>query len=230
MRVDVWSDVVCPWCYVGKRRLEAALAMFAHKDAVEVEWHAFELDPSATDGGQGNYAARLGKKYGMDAAKAQAMIDGMTETAKKDGLDFRFDRVRPGNTFDAHRVIHFAAREGRGDAMKERLLLAYMTEGESIADRETLVRLAEDVGLEGERVRAMLASDELATAVREDEKAAAAMGVRGVPFFVVDETYGVSGAQPAELLLEVLEKAWNESHAGVTMVAEGQVCEDGSCG
>jgi predicted DsbA family dithiol-disulfide isomerase len=235
LSVQIWSDVVCPWCYVGKRRFEAALAAFAHRDDVVVSWHAFELDTSAPRSyeGKGSYAERLARKYGMSVAKAEAMIEQMTATAAKDGITFDFAHARTGNTFDAHRLIHFARVNGgpaREDAMKERLLRACFTEGEPIADVETLVRLASDVGLDPEAARAALMSDAYAADVREDEAKAHSMGVSGVPFFVVGGKYGVAGAQPKEMLLEVLERAWKEAHGGIeTLTGDAPSCDGDHC-
>src|SRR5882724_10552249 len=143
LRVDVWSDIVCPWCYVGKRRLEAALARFAHRDAVEVVWHAFELDPRAPAVTEARvpHAERLARKYGMSVEQAEARTRQLVDLGAADGLDFRFDRTRPGNTFHAHRLLHLAAEEGVQDQAKERLLRAYFTEGEPIGDLEVLGRI-----------------------------------------------------------------------------------------
>src|SRR5262245_22699525 len=148
VRIDIWSDIACPWCYVGKRRIERALAAFPHRDDVHIHWRAFELDPNAPSvrPREGSYAERLGQKYRVSVREAQAMIDRLVGIAKSDGLDFRFDIIQPGNTFDAHRLIHFAAERGLQGAIKERFLRGYMTEGEAIGDRETLERLAADAG------------------------------------------------------------------------------------
>ncbi len=232
LRIDVWSDIACPWCYVGKRRLEAALARFPRRDAVEVVWRAFELDPSAkrVQGTEVSYAERLAKKYGVPVAKAEAMIRQMTEVGAADGLDLRFDKVRPGNTFDAHRVLHLAAERGAQDAVKERLLRGYMTEGEAIGEPEVLARLAGEAGLDPDEVRAALASDAHAREVRADEAEAREIGITGVPFFAFGGRYGVSGAQPAEALLGVLQKAWDEA-AGAPEQAfsEGAACGPDGC-
>jgi predicted DsbA family dithiol-disulfide isomerase len=231
LRIDVWSDVACPWCYVGKRRLEAALRLFPHRSDVVVVWRAFELDPSAPreQDSSKSYAERLGTKYGVPTAEAQGMIERMTNVAAEDGLDFRFDKIRPGNTFDAHRVIHIARDSGKQDAMKERLLLAYMTEGESVSDRETLVRLASEVGLGAAAVRAMLASDAHRDQVRGDEEEARKIGVRGVPFFVLDAKYAVSGAQSAEVLLGALSEAWTAREQRLQPIGEGAACGPEGC-
>ncbi len=235
LRVEIWSDVVCPWCAVGKRRFEAALRDFEHADQVEVVWRAFELDPHAQSAAPGSahepgdYASRLAAKYGTDRPRAQQMIDTMTEAAAAEGLDFRFERAVRANTFDAHQVIQAAAAQGLQDAVKERLLLAYFTEGEAVGDRDVLVRLAAEAGLDAARVRTALAEQSAAAAVRQEEAEATMLGIRGVPFFVVDRTYGVSGAQPAAAHLEVLRKVWADRHP-VTMVGAvpGQVGD--ACG
>jgi predicted DsbA family dithiol-disulfide isomerase len=233
LRVDVWSDIVCPWCYVGKRRLEAAVAGFSHRDAVEIVWRAFELDPAAPrerDIGV-PYAERLARKYRTSVAKAGAMIQHLTDVAAAEGLALRFDRARPGNTFDAHRLLHLAAERGEGPALQERLLAAYMTEGAPIGERETLIRLAGEVGLDTEEASAVLASDAYAADVRADESRAQAMGVTGVPFFVLGGRYAVSGAQPAELLRSALTEAWNDLAGRPDGgVPEGAVCGPEGCG
>ncbi|MGY1710922.1 DsbA family oxidoreductase [Geodermatophilus sp. SYSU D00758] len=216
VKVEIWSDVVCPWCSIGKRRFEQALSRFPHREAVEVVWRAFELDPTADSAPAGQpagateYAERLAVKYGTDVASAQRMVDSMTGAAVAEGLEFRFDRAVRANTFDAHQVIHLAGERGVQDAVKERLLRAYFAEGEAVGDRETLVRLAAEAGLDAEEVRAVLADQRYAGAVRADEAEAQALGIRGVPFFVLDRRYGVSGAQPADVLLQALERAWAE--------------------
>ncbi len=231
MRIEIWSDIACPWCYVGKRRLEAALEKFPHREAVEMLWRAFELDPSApaerpTDVG---YAERLAKKYGSSLNEAQGMVTRMTDVAKTDGLDFHFEKIRPGNTFDAHRVLHLALERGRQDAVKERYLRAYMTEGEPIGDRETLIRLAAEAGLDAEEVRAALASDAFTREVRDDEEEARALGISGVPFFLFAGKLAVSGAQPVELLLRALTQAWKEIEPRPEAFAEGAVCGPDGC-
>ena len=230
-RVDVWSDIACPWCYVGKRRLEAALSRFAHRDAVEVVWRAFELDPSAprVQPSEVSYAQRLSKKYGSGTAKAQEMIETMTKVAAGDGLDFRFDRIRPGNTFDAHRLLHLAGERGLQDAVKERLLRAYMTEGEAIGDREVLIRLGGEAGLDAKEVRAKLESDAYGAEVREDERTAGELGIGGVPFFVLGGRYAVSGAQSSEVLLGALQQAWGATHPNLELAADGAVCGPEGC-
>lgn len=229
--IQIWSDIACPWCYVGKRRLEAALALVPDVQA-EITWRAFELDPSAPreQTSEVSYAERLGKKYGSSVTEAEGMIARMTDVARADGLDFHFERIRPGNTFDAHRILHLAGERGKQDAVKERFLRGYMTEGERIGDPETLVRLAAEAGLEGEEVRAALAGDAYAKEVRADEEEAAELGIRGVPFFVIGGLYAVSGAQPAALLAQALTKAAADLAAKKPVTfAEGAACGPEGC-
>jgi predicted DsbA family dithiol-disulfide isomerase len=231
MKVEIWSDVVCPWCYVGKRRFEAALQRFEQRDEVDVTWRAFELDPAAPRRRQRDYPGHLSAKYGVSPTEAQAMIDRMTETTASAGMDFRFDVAKPGNTFDAHRLTHLAADRGLGDAVVERLLSATFTEGRAIGDRDVLVQLAAQAGLDPDEGAETLSSDAYAAAVRADEQEAAALGIHAVPFFVVDRTYGVSGAQSPEVLLSVLERAWADGYRPLLVTGAGDApgCEDDSC-
>jgi predicted DsbA family dithiol-disulfide isomerase len=208
MQVDIWSDVVCPWCYIGKRRFENALARFEHRDQVQVVFHSFELDPQAQPRPAGSNADRLAAKYGISREQAVQQNERLARMAAAEGLDFQFDHVQPGNSFDAHRVLHLAKEQGKQAQVKERLFRAYFTEGEQIGDRETLIRLASEADLD---VRQVLASDDYTEAVREDERLAADLGITGVPFFVLNGRYGVSGAQPTDLLLGALEQVWKES-------------------
>ena len=228
LRVDIWSDVVCPWCAVGKRRFEAALASFEHKDEVEVVWRAFELDPSAPAVRSDDSATHLGRKYGRTREQALAMMRELTDAAARDGLAFDLVHARSGNTFDAHRVLHLAAEHGRQDAVKERFFRGYLSERQPIGERETLVRLASEAGLDGEEVRATLASDRFSAEVREEEDAARQLGIRGVPFFVMAGAVGVSGAPPADVLLRALRQAWVRT-VTADPVAEGAVCGPEGC-
>jgi predicted DsbA family dithiol-disulfide isomerase len=230
LRVDIWSDIACPWCYVGKRRFEAALARFPGRSEVEVTWRAFELDPAAprVRDKSSSYAARLAKKYGVPVARAEAMISQMTEVAAAEGLDFHFERVQSGNTFDAHRLLHLAGERGKQDALKERLLRGYFTEGEAIGEPEALTRLAIEVGLDTDEVVATLAGDSFTREVRADEDQARSLGISGVPFFVLDGRYGVSGAQPAEVLVQVLERVSRADTSSVDL-ADGAACGPDDC-
>ncbi len=232
MKVEIWSDVVCPWCYIGKRRFETALERFTHKDQVEIVWRSFELDPQAPRATSGSLDEMLAKKFGISQARAATMNAQVTALAAEEGLDYRLDQARHGNTFDAHRLIHLAAAHNLQAEAKERLLRAYFTEGRSISDPDSLVSLGVEIGLPADDVRAMLESDAYAAEVRADKRRAAAFGIRGVPFFVIDEQYGVSGAQPPEVFLDALEHAWAATHP-LTLIspvsAEAVACEDDSC-
>jgi predicted DsbA family dithiol-disulfide isomerase len=204
--VEIWSDVICPWCYIGKRRFEQALALFDGREDVEVVWRSFELDPSSPREPI-PLADRLARKFNVDHAEAVAMNERMTETAAGVGLQFRLDRALSGNTFDAHRVIHLAAAHGLQAEVDERIKESYFAEGLPISDRESLIEVAASAGLDAEETRAMLESDRFTDEVREDERTAAGFGINGVPFFVLDRKLGVSGAQPAEVLLDALQQA-----------------------
>ena len=211
MRIEIWSDVVCPWCYVGKRNFESALARFEHRDQVEVTWRAFELDPSAPAEREGGYATHLARKYGMSAAAARTMIETMTATGAKAGVVLDFDRARPGNSFDAHRLIHLAGERGVQDAVKERLLRATFTDGEPVGKRDVLLRLAVEAGLPEDDAAAVLDSDAYATEVRAEESVALDLGITAVPYFVIDRTFGIPGAQAPDVILGTLQRAWEKT-------------------
>jgi predicted DsbA family dithiol-disulfide isomerase len=232
MKVEIWSDIVCPWCYIGKRRFESALARFEHRDEVEVVWHSFELNPSAPREEHGGLDERLARKYGMTLGQARAVNDRVTAAAAGEGLRYDLERARPGNTFDAHRLIHLAREQGLDDQAEERLMAAYFGEGRRIGDGETLVELLADVGVDREQAREALAGGAFGDDVRAEEREAAELGISGVPFFVFDRRYGVSGAQPPELFLQALRQAWQDAHP-ITMVGAdtgaAQSCEDGAC-
>ena len=230
MKIEIWSDIACPWCYVGKRRFERALADFPHAEDIEVVWRSFELDSSAPQRQEGRQAELLARKYGVPLDRAEAMNANMTAEAKKEGLDFHFERVQVGNTFDAHRLIHFADAHGKRGEMVERLFRAYLTDGEALGDRDVLVRLAADIGLDSDSVRSALTGNAFVDAVRADQERARMFGISGVPFFAIDEKYGVSGAQPPAALLEVLDQAWNDAGvAEVAVSAPADGCDDGRC-
>ena len=213
MRLEIWSDVACPWCYIGKRRLDAALSRFEHRQAVDVRWRSFELDPSAPPVRELAYVEHLAAKYRVSVDEAEDMIDRMIEAGAGNGVVLRFDRARPGNTFDAHRLLHLAADRGVQHELEERLLHATFTKGLAVSDADVLVAVAEAAGLDPDEARAVLESDRYAQDVRADERRAAELGITSVPFFVFAGRLGVTGAQPPDLLLEVLEEAWGEDEA-----------------
>lgn len=230
MRVEIWSDVVCPWCYIGKRRFETALARFAHRDDVQVRWRSFELDPTSPKDGGEPVLGHLAAKYGVSVEQAMAMQDRVTQNASDEGLAFDFSDTRRANTVDAHRLLHLAADHGIQDAVKERFLRGYFTDGAAMSDHETLAALATAAGLDEAEVAQVLDSDRYLEDVRADQQQGRRYGISGVPFFVVDDKYGVSGAQPPEVLTEVLEKAWAEAHPlQVVTTGEDLSCEDESC-
>jgi predicted DsbA family dithiol-disulfide isomerase len=231
MHVEIWSDIACPWCYVGKRRFEAALAAFEHRDDVTVTWRSFELDPHAPAERGGERAAHLAEKYGSSLEQARAMQDQMTAVAAGEGLRFDFAAARDGNTFDAHRLLHLAAAHDRQDALKERLLRAHFGEGELISDHAVLERLAVEAGLPRDEVAEVLAGDRYAADVRADEATATSLGITAVPFFVVDRAFGAAGAQPPETLGELLRHAW-EARPPLSVLAsaaDGETCGVDGC-
>lgn len=230
MRIDIWSDIACPWCAVGKANLDMALADFPH--AVEVVWRSFELNPGATDLREVDYAHLLARKYGTSDTGGQAMIDRMVATGREAGVTLDFSAIKPGNTFDAHRVVHLGAARGLQNAVKERFLAGYLSEGVAISDHDEITRMAVEVGLDEAEVREVLGSDAYGEHVRDDEQQAMDLGCSGVPFFVIGERVAVPGAQPPATLLRALEKAW-ELTSGVVVLddvdAGGEVCGPDGC-
>lgn len=228
LRIDVWSDIACPWCYVGKRRLEAALQEFPHD--VNVVWHAFELDPSAPKERDPSvsHAERLAKKYGMSVEQARRSSERLTEIAKTEGLAFDFDHIRSGNTFDAHRLVHLGKVRGKQAAVEERFFRAYLEQGALMSDHPTLTKLAVEAGLEEAEVTDVLASDQFSQEVREDEARAHELGITGVPCFVLGDRFAVSGAQSRQIMLSALHRAWAEREQ-TTELSEGAVCGPDGC-
>ena len=207
VRIDVWSDIVCPWCYVGKRRLERALAERPAGERVAVVHRSFQLNPGAPRDRTTDRAEGLKAKYGLSEAQLETMEARLLSIARDEGLEFELDAQVSGNTLDAHRVAQMAREHGVQDAVVERLFRAYFVESRSIFDKDSLAALAAEAGLDGAAVRQMLASDAYADAVKGDQQAAASLRVRGVPFFLLDGRYGLSGAQPIEVFREALEQA-----------------------
>jgi len=210
MKVEIWSDYACPFCYLGKRRFEKALDLFKHKDDVEVIFRSFELDPSMSKEVQSSMQELLAAKYGMSLEEAKAANDRVAEQAEQEGLVYRFATMIPTNTFDAHRLTQYAKTQGKMMEISERLFKAYFTDSLHIGDTETLIFLAQGVGLNGEEVSDLLKSDDYGEQVRTDERLAGELGVRAVPCFVLDGKYAVTGAQPTEVFLNTLEQVWTD--------------------
>ena len=210
MRIEIWSDIVCPWCYIGKRRFESALAGFEHRGAVEVAWRSFELDPDAPLGPGMPLNEMLSRKYGMSLAKAESANEQVTSIAAGEGLSYHLDIARTANSFAAHRLVHLAGAHGMADAMQERLMKAYFSDGLALGDTEVLTGLAAEVGLDAAEARKTLEGDAFTEDVRRDEKRAAQFGISGVPCFLIEEWWGVSGAQPLETFKQALSESWEK--------------------
>lgn len=208
MKVDIWSDVRCPFCYIGKRKFESALALFEHKDKVEVEWHSFELDPNAETKPDADPVDYLADRYGRPREWAEEMHENVTQTAAEVGLKFNLGISVVANSFDAHRLIQLAKTEGLGDAIEEHLFEAFFTNGKDISNHQTLVEIGTGAGLDKITVETMLRSTDFTDEVRYDEQTAQQIGVRGVPFFVFNEKLAVSGAQPPDTFLGAMQQAW----------------------
>ena len=206
MQIEIWSDVICPWCYIGKRRFEAALALSGKRENINVIWRSFELDPNAPRQQPGNVKELIAHKYNISLREADEMIARVTAHASAAGLEYHLDKARRGNTFDAHRLLHFAADRQVGEPAVETIMHAYFSESLAVGDRAELAKLAPGFGIPESEALAMLESDKYADAVRADESRAAGFGISGVPFFVFDEKSGISGAQPVEVFVEALQQ------------------------
>jgi len=230
MKVEIWSDFVCPFCYIGKRRFEEALATLPFAGDVEVVYRSFELDPRMEKGVAFNVHEALAKKYGMSLEQARQSNASLAAQAEQVGLAYNYDEWKFTNTFDAHRLAHFAGAHGKMNEMTERLMYAYFTEAKHLGEHETLADLAAEIGLDREAALAALSSDAYADAVRADESDGSALGIRGVPFFVIDRKYGISGAQPTATFVGALRQAWDESRPALTVIGDGEdACVDGAC-
>jgi predicted DsbA family dithiol-disulfide isomerase len=230
MKVEIWSDIVCPFCYIGKRKFEKALEGFDAKEKVEIVWRSFQLDPDMEPVPGQSVHEYLGKRKGVTAKEGKQMNDSMAAMAKEVGLEYNFDQAVITNTLDAHRLLHFAKTKGFQNEMKERLFKAYYTEGENLGDVETLARISEEVGLKADDTRKVLQSDAYAAEVGQDQYEANQVGARGVPFFVFNNKYAVSGAQPSHVFSQVLSKVWEEEKPVVLSTeGEGFCTVDGVC-
>lgn len=208
MKIEIWSDVICPWCYIGKRNFEKALAAFPHKDEVQIVWRSFELDPHAPAELPGTLAEMLAQKYRTSLQEASAMIDRVTAAARNAGLEYHLDKARTGNTLAAHRLLHHATSKGLGGKATERLMHAYFCESLPVGDRTALARLAPEFGIAEDEAMKVLESEDYTEAVRADEARAARFGINVVPSFVIDEKHLVTGGQPVEGFAEMLRQGF----------------------
>jgi len=229
MKIEIWSDIMCPFCYIGKRKLESALERFPGKDKVEIIWHSFQLDPSLKYQPGKDLYTYLSERKGISREQSRRLHDQLTQTARENGLTYNFDKAIIANSFDAHRLIQLAKKHTLGDAAEERLFKAYFTEGRNVSDHTTLVDLGRDIGLQKEEISEMFESDEYAKQVDDDIKEAQELGIRGVPFFIMNRKYAVSGAQPVELFLQTLNTSYNEweKEDSYIPVADGNTCLPG---
>jgi predicted DsbA family dithiol-disulfide isomerase len=229
MKVEIWSDVMCPFCYIGKRKFEGALKQFEHADHVEIIWKSFQLDPEMKTDSSKNTHQYLADRKGWTYEYAKEVSAHVTGLAKEVGLDYHFDKSVVANSFNAHRVSHLAKQYNLGDAMEEALFKAYFTEGKNIDDAETLIQLGTSIGLKAEEVEEVLVRNLYAEAVKKDIEEAQQVGVRGVPFFVIDRKLAVSGAQPGEVFLSALNKAWSEQKEAIATTDGASCSVDGEC-
>jgi predicted DsbA family dithiol-disulfide isomerase len=229
MKVEVWSDVVCPFCYIGKTHFDEALAQFAQKENIEFVWKSFQLNPDLETNTEQSLYEHLAESKGISLEQAEGMGIHAALMGKAAGIELNFDKSVVANSFNSHRLIHFAKANGKQQEMKSCLFKAYFTEGKNIDDTETLITLAKEIGLNADEARSVLESDKYASDVKDDINESQQLGVRGVPFFVFDRKYAISGAQPTEAFLETLEKAfaeWRKANPTVQLqVSEGAVCE-----
>jgi predicted DsbA family dithiol-disulfide isomerase len=230
MKVEIWSDVMCPFCYIGKRRFEGALEEFEHKNDVEVVWKSFQLNPALKTDPSKNTVEHLAESKGWTLAHAKEMTSHVVNMAKEVGLNYDFDHAVVANSFDAHRVVQYAKTMGKGDAMEEQLFKAYFIDGKNTADHDTLAELASAIGLNSEEVKGLLSTDAFSEAVQQDIYESQQIGVRGVPFFVLDDKYAISGAQASETFLGALQKAWSENPKVTDSASlDGAACSVDGC-
>lgn len=231
MKIDIWSDIACPFCYIGTKQLKTAIEKFAHGSEVEVVYHSFELDPTAPkEAGEESMAEMLVRKKSLPTDQVDEMLKNIVSSAKQNDLTFNLDQAKIVNTFDAHRLVHFAAEHNKAAEAVEALYEAYFTNGQNVANVTTLVKLANKIGLDKESARQALESDKHTSEVKADIKQAADYGIRGVPFFIIDDKYGVSGAQGVDAFGEALSKIWHEKNPLKMMGDQAAgVCQDGLC-
>lgn len=232
MQVNIWSDVRCPFCYIGKHKFENALAQFPHKDQIEVIWRSFELDPGLQTNPELNTVDHLAKIKGISKDEAQQMNQYVAKVAEDVNLQFHFDKAIVANSFNAHRLIQFAKTKNLGGRIEELLFQAHFKEGKNIDDKDTLRQIGLSTGLEEQAIEEALSSDDYAYKVRQDQAKARSFGIQGVPYFIFNDTYAISGAQPTEIFLNALQKSWSafDKESRQVIFNEGISCStDGNC-
>lgn len=229
LKIQIWSDVMCPFCYIGKRKIEEAITQFENKDSIEIEWKSFELDPSFVPKPSETIADHLAEKYGRDTDWAQSMLENTTQTAKTNGLDFHFEKAILANSLNAHRLQHLAKKHNLSNELEELLFKAYFTEGKNVNDWITLQEIGQKAGLHIDEIKQLIDTDIYTKEVRQDQQDAQNIGVTGVPFFVFDNKYAVSGAQPTEVFLKTLEKTWEEGNFETKLKLQN-TSDENSCG
>lgn len=234
MKIEIWSDVMCPFCYIGKRNFEMALADFPDKDKIEVEWKSFQLDPTVPEVATDSQEDYLVKRKGMSREQVKGMLANVTEMARQAGLEYHLDKSVMVNSQKAHQLIQFAKTKGLGDEMEEVLFRSFFTDGKNVADLETLKELGKEAGLDEKELESAFTDDQFKYKMNQDIQEARSIGVTGVPFFVFDRKYGVSGAQPSEAFLDTLSKSfteWRKENPEIKLeMSEGQSCStDGTC-
>jgi len=234
MKIEIWSDIMCPFCYIGKRNFESALEQFTHKNQIEVVWKSFQLDPNMPETSNESQEDYLVKRKGMNRQQVSSMLANVTQTAKNAGLDFHFEKAITANSFKAHRLIQLAKENNKGNQAEEVLFKAFFSEGKNITDNNTLIQLGKEIGLDEDQINAAFTDDKYAYLAKQDIQEAAQIGVSGVPFFVIDRKYAISGAQPVEAFLEALEKSfaeWQKLNPEIKLeVTKGSSCStDGFC-
>lgn len=212
LKIQIWSDIMCPFCYIGKRRLENAISQFGYQDAIEIEWKSFQLDSNFIASDDDNLVEHLAEKYRKDKEWAIEALDNMTQNAANSGLEFHFEKAIMANSFNAHRLLHLAKEHNLGSQLKELLFKAYLTDGKDINDKETLLQLGLEAGLRIDSVNQLLNTNDFSEEVHKDILEAQKIGIQGVPFFVFDNKYAISGAQHEETFVKTLEKVWQEGN------------------
>ena len=233
MKIEIWSDVACPWCYIGKKRFEKALGKFPHADKVEVEWKSFLLNPNQTTDPEDSLLDYLAREKGLAREQVLQMMSQVAQAGEGEGIDFRFDQVVVANTVRAHALIQLAKEKGLGAAVKQRLLHAYFSEASNVDHPEELIRIGSEAGIDPTEIKEVLSTDLPFKKVERDLKEASALGVRGVPFFVIDRKYAISGAQESDTFLQALEQSfaeWQEKQSSPMEFSGGASCDtDGNC-